>query len=174
MRTFLIFLIVLTLVGAVAAYAAQALSGVWTAPVDGDSLEMNLVRSRDVKCQSLSMMGMSISIATLGPITATTLKAPAADVKFALDRAAGTLDFEGQFAGGTGAGHFTFNPSEKFVRDMEVLGYRGFRDQDLLVFAMTDLWPGMLRELGGMGYTPTRRELDDIAIFRITLPSFAT
>lgn len=171
MRTVLILLIVLTLVVAVAAYAAQTLSGVWTAQIDGDSLELNLVRSRDVKRQSLSMMGMSISIASLGPITATTLTAPAADVKFSLDRAAGTLDFEGQFAGGTGAGHFSFNPSEKFVRDMEVLGYRGFRDQDLLVFAMTDLSPAMLRELDGMGYAPTRRQLDDVAIFHIT-PAF--
>lgn len=171
MRTFLIILAVLTLVVAVAVYAAQSLSGVWTAQVEGGTIEMNLVRSRDVKHQSVSMMGMSISIATLGPVFATTLTAPAADVKFSLDRAAGTLDFEGQFAGGTGAGHFTFNPSEKFVRDMEVLGYRGFRDQDLLVFAMTDLSPETLRELNGMGYTPTRQELDDIAIFRVT-PAF--
>lgn len=119
MRPFSIFLIVLTLVVAAAAYAAHALSGVWTAQVDGDNLEMNLVRPHNVKSQSLSMMGMSISIATVGPITATTLKASAADVKFALDRAAGTLDFEGQFAGGGRPLHF--NPSETFVRDMEVL-----------------------------------------------------
>lgn len=39
---------------------------------------------------------------------------------------------------------------------------------------MTDLSPGMLRELNGVGYTPTRRELDDVAIFHITPDSFAT
>ena len=167
MRTLLILFLILTLVIAVAAYAAQALNGVWTAEVQGDELHMNLVRSRDVKRHGSNMMGMTISIASLGPTIATSITAPSADVKFSLDRAAGTLDFEGQFAGGTGAGHFTFTPSDKFVRDMEVLGYRGFRDDHLLLYTNTNFSPETIRGLNAIGYSPTRSELDDVAIFHI-------
>jgi hypothetical protein len=89
-------------------------------------------------------------------------------VKFTLRAPAGTIAFDGHFDAAKGAGHFTFAPSETFVRDMESLGFHDFRDDELLTLTTTDLSTETLRGLKAMGYDLTRKDLDEVAVFHIT------
>src|SRR5437588_260382 len=65
----------------------------------------------------------------------------------------------------------TIAPSEPFVREMASLGYTDFKDDDLLVFATTDFAPQTVRDLRALGYQPTQKEIEEVAIFRINAPA---
>jgi hypothetical protein len=116
-------------------------------------------------------MGFDDALSAYTGLTKADLLSSAANVQFELRRPAGVIAFEGRVANGTGAGHYRFTPSDAFVRDMEGLGYRGFSDDMLLVFAAHDFSPQTLRDLRAMGYQPTQHEVEEIAIFRVT-PEF--
>jgi len=109
------------------------------------------------------MMGFQIAPAKL-----TGFSSADGDTKFTLRAPAGTIDFKGHFSDGEAAGHFRFTPSQEFLRDMASLGFTEFRKDSLLLYATQDLSPATIRELRAMGYSPSQRELDDIAVFRIT------
>jgi hypothetical protein len=114
-----------------------------------------------------SSSGFELSLASLTGLTAAEVRGGAANVQFAMSRAAGTVSFDGRFSNGNGAGSFRFAPSEAFIREMASLGYSGFKDQELLTFTTTDFAPQVIRDLRGLGYQPTQRETIEIAIFDI-------
>jgi hypothetical protein len=116
-------------------------------------------------------MGFELSLASLTGLTAADIKSTAANVQFTMSKPAGTISFEGRFANGNGAGNFKFAPSEPFVREMASLGYTAFKDDDLLVFATTDFAPQTVRDLRALGYQPTQKEIEEVAIFRINAPA---
>jgi hypothetical protein len=158
------------------AYAAtDSRNGVWTAELQDDKIQMTLFRGK----QSGERRGIGFNniMGFDDPLTAYTglskadLLSSAANVQFELRRPAGVIAFEGRVANGSGAGHYRFRPSDSFVRDMEGLGYRGFNDEMLLIFAGHDFSPQTLRDLKEMGYQPTQHEVEEIAIFRVT-PDF--
>ena len=163
-----LLLVLVALLLAFAAYAAtsghDARSGVWTAEVyDGTKVNLTIFTGRSENHWGNNMSGVTLPLARLEGLAAA--DGPS---KFTLHAAAGTIAFEGHFDELKGAGHFTFAPSEAFVRDMESLGYTDFRDDELLTFATTDFSPDSLRGLQSMGYDISRRELDEIAVFHIT------
>jgi hypothetical protein len=156
------------------AYAASDVrSGVWTAELQNDQLELTIFHGRSDRPGGghQDIMGMDTPIATFAGLKKDDVTSSGANVQFELRRAAGTFAFEGRVANGTGAGHYRFTPSDAFLRDMESLGYSDFKDEMLLVFAVNDFSPQTVRDLKGMGYEPTRHEIEDIAIFKIT-PDF--
>jgi len=157
------------------AYAATSdfRSGVWTASLDEDdssSLEVSLFQGRkDAKLWRgyNNIMGFDVPLAAVTGLAASDINSSAANVQFTLVRAAGTIRFEGRFSEGNGAGNFRFTPNEAFVREMDSLGYKDFTDNDLLVLAAHDFTPQTIRDLRSMGYEPTRKEVVELAIFRI-------
>ena len=166
MKGLLFALIALLL--AFAAYAAttghDVRSGVWTAEIyDGTKVNLTIFTGRSENHWGNNMSGITLALSRLEGLT--TADGPA---KFTLHAAAGTIAFDGQFDALKGAGHFTFAPSDAFVREMGSLGYTDFRDDELLTFTTTDLSPDTIRGLRSMGYEISRRDLDELAVFHVT------
>jgi len=165
MKTLVIFLAALLL--GFAAYAAteDVRTGVWTADIKEDGrVEISVFpgHSSDQRFRG-NIIGFRVAPSRLSGFTAAD-----GESKFTLRAAAGTIDFDGHFRSAQGAGHFVFTPSADFVREMAKLGYTDFREDSLLIYTVHDLSPSTVRELRAMGYDPSRRELDEVAIFRIT------
>jgi hypothetical protein len=66
-------------------------------------------------------------------------RSDAQDVRFAVTRDAGRLDFEGTLRDGAGAGSFWFSPSARYVEDMKALGYSGIEGDRQLAMAIHDV-----------------------------------
>ena len=174
MKTALLILLAVAICFTVYA-ASDSRNGVWTAELntDGTTLQMTLFRGnhethlgRNFRGMG-NVMGFELSLASMTGLTVGDINSSAANVQFAMARPAGTISFEGRFANGNGAGNFKFAPSEPFVRDMASLGYTSFKDGDLLVFATTDFTPQTVRDLRSLGYQPTQKEIEEVAIFKI-------
>src|SRR6266542_596512 len=161
-----ILIVIVAVAVCFSAYAASDVrNGVWTAELQGDKLDMTIFHGKEGR---KSIMGFDEPLGTFTGLSKTDLTSSAANVQFELRRPAGTFAFEGRVANGTGVGHYRFTPSEAFIREMDSLRYRDFKDEQLLVFAMNDFSPQTIRDLRAMGYEPTKREVEEIAIFRIT------
>ena len=163
----LLFVLV-ALILAFAAYAATAThdvrSGVWTAEViDGAKLNMSVFTGRSENHWGNNISGFRLPLSRFEGLST----ADGAS-KFTFRGAAGTIAFDGQFDALKAAGHFTFTPSDSFVREMQALGYGDFKDDELLTFTTTDFSPDTIRGLRSMGYEISRRDLDEIAVFHIT------
>ena len=177
MKTALLILLAIAICFTVYA-ASDSRNGVWTAELntDGTTLQMTIFRGNDETHRGRghnwnNTMGFELSLASLTGLTTADIKSTAANVQFAMSRPAGTISFEGRFSNGNGAGNFKFAPSEPFVREMASLGYTAFKDDDLLVFATTDFSPQTVRDLRALGYQPTQKEIEEVAIFRINAPA---
>ena len=148
--------------------AAAPRSGMWSATQRGRDLHLNLYEGGRRGGQH----GFSVPIALLTGLDEQQIASPAlTNVAFSLRRAAGTIEFTGSFEASKGSGHYTFTPSETFVREMRELGYTDFSDSTLFLYTTTGFTPAWIRELHSMGYRPARKDLDEIAIFRVT-PDF--
>ena len=168
MRCFLFAFAALAL--CVSAYASSDVrSGVWAAEMQNDQLDITIFHGHNSRDHSI--MGIEEPLASFTGLRNDEVSSSGANVQFELRRPAGTFAFEGRMANGTGAGHYRFTPSDAFLRDMESLGYSDFKDEMLLVFAVNDFSPQTVRDLRAMGYDPTRHEIEEIAIFKIT-PDF--
>ena len=142
-------------------------TGVWSARLDGDALSVNLVRpSRDHE-HGTNNIGTNISFAAISGLTKADLAAAAKDVQFTFNAPAGTIAFDGRFSNGLGAGNFRFTPSSAFLGEMGSLGYSGFKDEELLMFTLESFRPQTIRDLRALGYTIEKRQIDEIAIFKI-------
>lgn len=162
---------VLTAIALLLAFAALAAtsatdvrSGVWTADIKDNRVQMMIFTGgRDGRHNMGNNMGFALPLARFdGPLPAD------GEAKFSMHAAAGLISFDGHFSDAKGAGHFTFTPSEPFVREMESLGYTNFRDDELLMFATTDFNPANVRGLRSIGYDIRQHDLDEIAVFHIT------
>ncbi len=175
MKCVLIIIVAVAVCFSSAYASSDARSGVWTAELLNDQLEMTIFHGKhataDRNFGNQSIMGFEEPLANFAGISKADLTSAGANVKFELRRAAGTIAFEGRVANGTGAGHYRFTPSDAFFREMESLGYSNFKDELLLVFAANDFSPQTIRDLKAMGYQPTQHEVEEIALFRIT-PDF--
>lgn len=97
-------------------------------------------------------MGQSMPIEEL-PGLANDEQLTAASIKFDLRREAGTLNFEGAFRDGHGAGLFTFAPRAEFTNEMKRLGF----NDDLPLWqryrmAVQDVGPRYVNALKAEGY----------------------
>jgi len=141
--------------------------GVWTADFSGDHLNITVFRGAHDGTRTTNMMGFNVALADVG-LTKSDVEAAAANVNFALKREAGTVAFEGRFATGDGAGSYRFTPNESFARALNELGYEDIGDRQLLLYTVQELKISVVRDLIAMGKKPTRRQLDEVAIFGIT------
>jgi hypothetical protein len=158
------------------AYAAtnDSRSGVWTATLredDPSTLEISIFQGKKRTNEWRgynNIMGFDVPLAEVTGLAPSDIGAAAANVQFVLVRPAGTIRFDGRFAEGDGAGNFRFTPSDTFLREMDTLGYKDFTDDDLLVLAAHDFAPQTVRDMRALGYELTRKEVIELAIFRIT------
>jgi hypothetical protein len=147
------------------ALAVAAISGTWRAAQErGGEMQLNLFGG-----ERGGQSGFNVRIASLTGIDEAQIASKERrQVVFQLDRPAGTIEFLGSFRESRGSGQYIFAPSDAFVRDMQALGYERFSDGTLFLYTIADFSPASIRELLAMGYAPARKDLDDIAIFKIT------
>lgn len=140
-------------------------SGMWMATRENDRLLIRLV-GHDKK---FGTSDFTIAISDLSGLDTSQIDAPQRkDVSFVLRRDPGTINFHGRFASGEGSGDYTFTGSDTFLRNLAGLGYKNFSDDMLLLYATTGLNSQWIRDLRSMGYTPTKSQLEQISIFKIT------
>jgi hypothetical protein len=149
-------------------FAADSRTGLWSGQLDGDTLHINLVRpSRDGKLGQ-NNIGTNLRLSSLTGLTKADVAAPAANVQFTFTEPAGAIAFEGRFSNGLGAGNFRFTPSDEFLHEMVSLGFGGgFSDERLLLYTIEAFHPQTIRDLRALGYTIEKRQVDEIAIFKI-------
>ncbi|MFY0526889.1 hypothetical protein ACN28I_28385 [Archangium gephyra] len=141
------------------ALAAAPKSGTWTATPREDTLQMSF------RVKEHGNMGLSIPRASFQGLNT----ADGADTKFQLVREAGTLRFEGRFAHGEGAGHYTFEPNAAYLEEMGKLGYTNITPDEHFQLAIFDLGPARVKALAELGYAKlSHDELIQVAIFQVT------
>ncbi|OJT21313.1 hypothetical protein BO221_26155 [Archangium sp. Cb G35] len=134
-------------------------SGTWTATPREDTLQMNF------RVKEHGNMGLSIPRASFQGLNTE----DGADTKFQLVREAGTLRFEGRFANGEGAGHYTFEPNAAYLEEMGKLGHTNITPDEHFQLAIFDLGPARVKALAELGYGKmSHDELLQVAIFQLT------
>jgi hypothetical protein len=153
------------LAAALAAHAAETLTGRWmidTVP-GADPVQLTLHRG-DGRWTSTS--SFSIAPSSLRGLTRTQIDSAAGQtVRFEIARDAGTLNCEGYFKAGNGAGAFSFAANPSFISEMRSLGYDGLSTETVYSMAMHDLGPKYVRELKALGLN--RLSIDDLTSMRI-------
>ena len=86
------------------------------------------------------------------------------EIRFALERDAGTFDFRGRFDGGRGTGTFTFAPNPEFVGAMRQRG-GDIDDETAMRLAMQDVSRPFVASIEALGYKDL--EVDDLIRMRI-------
>jgi hypothetical protein len=156
--------LIASLVLALCAHAAEVRSGMWSGQLHGaDRLQLQLSSN-----EHENHFGFNVPIASLKGVTKSQIESASSDVRFEIVEAAGTLSFDGHFRNGIGAGEYRFTPNAAFAREMESLGIRGLRDEDLLVFTVEHFQAETARGLLSLGYSLTRQQAVEAAIFKIT------
>jgi hypothetical protein len=162
--------VVLCVALAAAASAAHAgvLQGSWTARSESDrtdrlylSLETDRHHQHGSDVDPRDLKGLKPA-----DITSDT-RVP---VRFTLEREAGTVEFEGEFRDGRGAGEFTFTPDPEYRERLRSLGLRprrvsGEEDRDLFELTLLDVSTDFIRSMQKAGYDD--EALDKYVAFRI-------
>lgn len=152
-----------------------AIEGAWTAsPYGDDPSRMHLNMSRHPHHNNGSTFDVSefagLSVSQVAAGTAT-------PVRFELRREAGTVDFEGTFRNGKGAGHFTFRQNPGFIQTVKNLGvnfrlgkrHRNESDEEtLFTLALHDVSSAFIRSMQAEGYRVSLDKYVAMRIFRIT------
>jgi L,D-transpeptidase catalytic domain len=165
MNRFARFVFAVALLSMPISSVAAGVSGTWSAKQrPSGEVQFNFYESG-----SRSQNGFNVPLSELTGIDAQQMNAAQpATVSFALRRPAGTIDMRGVFEQGEGSGFYTFSPNDSFITAMRDLGYRDLDDRRLFLFATTELTPEWVRDIRALGYTPTRDDLEEIAIFKVT------
>jgi hypothetical protein len=159
-KPFLLPLVAALLVAA-PVLAAPSHTGTWTASAKESQLQLSL----HLKGEPGSQFGFSEPLTAFqGLSTADGSTAP-----FRMAREAGTFTFEGRFAGGEGAGHFQFEPSESYAKAMSGLGYPKLTPEDQFKLALFDIGTTRVKELAALGYKDIPlKDLFEVGIFEVT------
>jgi len=139
-------------------------SGQWTADVrkaSGDDIQFNLKRTSDDGRSDYSS-GRTMKISDFqGLNIAEITSAAKANVSFSLVREAGTINCEGTFSQGLGAGFWKFTPNAGFVSMMQSRGYNNLTDEDLIRATFNNLTSKYIDELKTAGFD--KLTFDDLA-----------
>lgn len=131
------------------------IKGSWTTQVSSkrpDQVQITFSRSSD-KGDYNNTMGESFSLTELQGLNgADAATSSRSSVAFSLVREAGTVQCEGSFSQGRGAGFWTFTPNASFVSSMNSRGYTNLDDEDLLRAAFHNLTSKYIDELKSAGY----------------------
>jgi hypothetical protein len=91
------------------------------------------------------------------------------DVKFRIEREAGTFELEGSFRQGKGAGFLTLMPNRSFVSLMESRGYGNMNEYDLFSAAANDVSVKLVDDLKSAGFDRLSfKEIIEADIFKLS------
>jgi hypothetical protein len=159
------------LIAVAAAASAEDIRGAWTADAtDGvaGSLHMQLNRRHN-------NFGTTMNLSAFEGLSQAQVNAAAqTPVHFAMRREAGTVDFEGTFKAGLGAGQFAFTANPAYLETVRNLGVsveaKKTRhlgkpaEERLMMLALNDVSTNYIRSMMAEGY---RVSLDEYLSFRI-------
>jgi hypothetical protein len=155
----------LILTAALSTGVAQSQTGRWmidTLP-GVDEVQLTLHRADSTNSHSVALSGFrGLTRAQMDSSTGQTLR-------FEIVHEAGTLNCEGYFKSGNGAGAFTFAANPSFVAEMHSLGHNGLTPDQIFSMAVFDIGPKYVRELKDLGYQPTADELFALKIHGVTV-----
>jgi len=157
----------LVLVGLVllqtAVHADDSQRGTWTADWQSNNRAVNLQMSTERKHNTF---GQSYEVSQFKGLSADAINGPKAPIRFQLVRDAGTIDFDGFFDRGMGAGQFTFTPDATYSGKMQQLGFNcvGKKQFDM---AALDISLAYAREYKDLGFTQSCDDLFKGAIFKV-------
>src|SRR4051812_11373438 len=146
------------------AHAADYSRGTWTAKWqverhdkdEADSPPDNGAKPGEYRLQlninqgSHNNFGNSYRIADFKGLTQDAVTGPKTPAHFQLAHDAGTIDFDGFFDRGIGAGQYTFTPNAAYSAEMNKLGYE-CRDQKQFELAAIDVSLAYAREFKQLG-----------------------
>lgn len=155
----------------------ETFTGTWTAEVKTDKtdkaderIQFSFSRRAD---GNHSNFGQDYALTDFQGLTREQARAAASTpVNFRLVREAGTIECEGVFRNGHGAGTWRLAPSAAFRSAMSSRGY-DLSDEEMFKSAMLDVTTGFVDDLKAIGFE--RLEFEDVVkavIFKIT-PQFA-
>jgi hypothetical protein len=152
----------------------ETFTGTWTASVNtgksDDRIQVSFSRNSD---GNHSNFGHDYALADFQGLTREQVSAAASTpVNFRLVREAGTIECEGVFRNGRGAGTWRLVPSAAFRSGMSSRGY-DLSDEDMFKSAMLDVTTRFVDDLKAIGFE--RLPFEDVVkavIFKIT-PQFA-
>jgi len=135
--------------------SAVGASGQWTADVrmaSGDDIQFNF-KSTSNDGRSEYSSGRTMKINDFQGLNIAEITSSAkTNVSFSLVREAGTINCEGTFSQGLGAGFWKFTPNERFVSSMQSRGYNNLTDEDLVRATFNNLTGKYIDELKTAGY----------------------
>ena len=152
---------------------AQTLTGEWKANYSAekpDKIQINFSR-RSSKGEGENNFGSSFDLTDLQNLNASQLSGANNTVRFSLAREAGTIECEGAFSGGKGAGTFRFTPNAQFVSAMQSRGF-AFDADELFAAASLNLTVNFTDDLLSANFGKLETgDLFKAVIFKIT-PQF--
>ncbi len=118
-----------------------------------------------------SSTAFHIPITSLSGLTPAQISsASGGQVRFQLVRDAGTLECEGWFKDGQGAGHFTFKPNAGIASELRPRGYEAPTSQQQFMMAVHDIDLGLIEALRVQGFQqPTVNQLVRMGIHGVRL-----
>ena len=153
---------------------AETFSGTWTAEAKTNKPDDRIQFTFNRRSEgSHSNFGQDYSLADFQGLTREQVSAAASTpVNFRLVREAGTIECEGTFRGGRGAGTWRLAPSQAFRSAMSARGY-DLTDEQMFTSAMLDVTARFVDDLKTIGFE--RLPFEDVVkavIFKVT-PQFA-
>lgn len=164
--------------GLFAATAQDAFSGTWTAEVNrekagDDDIQFSFHRRSTHGNMNISGSGYALNDFQ-GLTREQVFSSTNTPVRFRLAREAGTIDFEGSFRDGKGAGDWRLTPSQNFRSAMRSRGYDELTDEQMFTSAMIDLTSKFVDDLKTIGFDRLPfREVIKARIFKVT-PQFVS
>jgi hypothetical protein len=177
MRRVLVIVYILLLAVVSISLRAEDLRGRWTATMNKDAMQLQLMRSSSQFSHEFAMESLS------GLTAAQVNSATETPVRFDLVRDAGTMHFEGSFKLRDGVGHFTFSQNPAYVASLASMGLsldselhgRRYKtpEETLFTLAAIGVTIDYIRALQNVGYRTDVAGYVELRIFDVT-PAFVT
>ena len=123
-RSFFSLSLIIFVIGSYVIVAQTVVTGDWKATYKSEKEgKIHLSFSRQSEKNGKNTMGSSYELSDLQGLSNSQLSASDANVRFSLVREAGTIECEGSFTNGKGAGTFRFTSNPQFVSAMKTRGF---------------------------------------------------
>jgi hypothetical protein len=155
----------------------STISGTWAAEIKPDKAdkEIQFTFNRRTRSGHTSMSGNGFSLADFQGLTREQVTASGnTQVSFRLAREAGTVECQGSFRDGKGAGDWRLIPSQAFKSAMRTRGYEDLTDEQVFTSVMVDVTSKFVDDFKSIGFDGLDfKEVIKGRIFNVT-PQFAS
>jgi hypothetical protein len=155
----------------------STISGTWAAEVKPDKAdtEIQFTFNRRTRSGHSSMSGNGFALADFQGLTREQVTASGnTQVSFRLAREAGTVECQGSFRDGKGAGDWRLVPSQAFKSAMRTRGYEDLTDEQVFTSVMVNVTSKYVDDFKSMGFDQLDyQEVIKGRIFNVT-PQFAS